>query len=89
MPPLTAAQRGGGPWHDPGRWVCLEDGCPRYWREGGQAAWRYHAAQAHPGPHRHPDVQVIAVFEAGRLDGSERAITHDLVRQLLDRRTPA
>lgn len=89
MPPLTPAQRAQGQWHDPGRWVCLEDGCPRFWREGGQAAWRYHAAQAHPGPHHHTDVQTIAVIESGRLDDTQQAITHDYVRRLIDRRPAA
>ena len=85
MPPLTPAQRAQGQWKDPGRWVCL-DGCVLRWRDGGAAAWRHHNAKYHPGPHKHTDVKTIAVFETGRLDESQRAISHDYVRQLIARK---
>lgn len=86
MPPLTPAQRAQGQWRDPGRWICL-DGCTPRWSWGGAAAWRHHNAKHHPGPHpRQRGVEVIAVFETGRLDDTEQAISHDYVRQLIDRK---
>lgn len=58
---------------------------PPWWRDGGSAAWRYHAARYHHQARRRPCLRptVVALIEDGRQDDTVRATTDHYLEQLI------